>query len=66
VAGGRFTAADVMVGAVTSMRLVTGELPALPFLTAYVARCRDRPAFQRAEAINWPPELFEAARKPPP
>jgi len=56
--GERFSAADVMVGSVVSMRLFTGELPSLPWLTAYGARCRDRPAFQRAEKINWPPELF--------
>jgi glutathione S-transferase len=58
--GERFSAADVMVGSVVSMRLFTGELPSLPWLTAYGARCRDRPAFQRAEKINWPPELFPA------
>jgi glutathione S-transferase len=56
--GERFTAADVMVGSVVSMRLFTDELPSLPWLVAYSDRCRDRPAFQRAEKINWPPELF--------
>jgi glutathione S-transferase len=56
--GERFSAADVMVGSVVSMRLYSTELPSLPWLTAYAARCRDRPAFQRAEKINWPPELF--------
>jgi glutathione S-transferase len=58
LAGGRFTAADVMVGAVVSMRLVTGELPKRPPLVAYAERMSARPAFQRAERINWPPELF--------
>ncbi|HTX48415.1 MAG TPA: glutathione S-transferase family protein [Caulobacteraceae bacterium] len=57
--GERFSAADVMVGSVVAMRLFTGELPSLPWLTAYGARCRDRPAFQRAEKINWPPDLFQ-------
>ncbi len=58
LAGDRFTAADVMVGAVVAMRLHTGELPARPALTAYAERNAARPAFKRAEAINWPPELF--------
>jgi glutathione S-transferase len=56
--GERFTAADVMVGTVVSLRLFTGELPRHDWLTAYGDRCRARPAFQRAEQINWPPELF--------
>jgi glutathione S-transferase len=58
LAGGRFTAADVMVGAVVAMRLFTGELPQRPALVAYTERNRARPAFKRAEAINWPPELL--------
>jgi glutathione S-transferase len=58
LAGGRFTAADVMVGAVVAMRLFTGELPQRPALVTYTERNRARPAFKRAEAINWPPELL--------
>ena len=58
LAGERFTAADVMVGAVVMMRLFTGELPSCPTLVAYSERNRARPAFQRAESINWPPSLF--------
>jgi glutathione S-transferase len=61
LAGGRFTAADVMVGAVVSMRLVTGELPQRPPLVAYAERNAARPAFQRAAAINWPAELLRPA-----
>jgi glutathione S-transferase len=60
LAGERFTAADVMVGAVVAMRLHTGELPKHPALVAYAERNGARPAFQRAEKINWPPELFPA------
>ncbi len=56
--GDRFTAADVMVGSVVSMRLHTGELPAHPALVAYADRNAARPAFERAAKINWPPELF--------
>jgi glutathione S-transferase len=58
LAGDRFTAADVMVGAVVAMRLHTGELPARPALVAYNERNRARPAFRKAETINWPPEML--------
>ena len=58
LAAGRFTAADVMVGSVVSLRLFTGELPRLPWLVAYSNRLSQRPAFERAGAINWPPEQF--------
>ena len=58
VAGDRFTAADVMVGAVVAMRLQTGELPARPALVAYADRNAARPAFDKAAKMNWPPELF--------
>jgi glutathione S-transferase len=63
LAGGRFTAADVMVGAVVGMRLVTGELPRRPALVAYAERNEARPAWRRAAAINWPPELLRPANK---
>jgi glutathione S-transferase len=58
VAGDRFTAADVMVGAVVAMRLFTGEIPARKALAEYSDRNRARPAFKRAEQINWPPSIF--------
>ena len=58
LAGNRFTAADVMVGAVVAMRLFTGELPNRPALTAYNERNTARPAFKKAADINWPPEVF--------
>jgi len=63
--GERFTAADVMVGAVVAMRLFAGELPRHPWLVAYGERCRTRPAFQRAEQVNWPPELFANVKPAP-
>jgi glutathione S-transferase len=47
LAGERFTAADVMVGSVVSMRLFTGEVPSHPTLVAYADRLRARPAFER-------------------
>jgi len=56
--GERFTAADVMVGAVVSLRLFTAELPRHDWLVAYADRCQARPAFKRAAEINWPPAQF--------
>jgi glutathione S-transferase len=58
LAGDRFTAADVMVGSVVSMRFHTGEVPRRPALMAYVDRIAIRPAYVKAAKINWPPELF--------
>lgn len=58
LAGGRFTAADVMVGAVIAMRLHSGQLPKEDWLVAYHDRVTARPAFQKAMAINWPPAMF--------
>ena len=63
--GDRFTGADVMVGAVVSMRLFTGELPRLPWLAAYGDRCQAREAFKRAADLNWPPELFADVKPAP-
>jgi glutathione S-transferase len=59
--GGRFSAADVMVGSAVAIRLHTGMLPPEPALKAYADRIFERPAFQRAQAVNWPPALFPAA-----
>jgi glutathione S-transferase len=61
LAGDRFTAADVMVGAVVSMRLNTSELPAHPALVAYTERNQARPAFEKAARINWPPRDIPAS-----
>jgi glutathione S-transferase len=56
--GDRFSAADVMVGAVMSIGLFCGMIPKLPALVAYDERLSARPANQRAGALNWPPEAF--------
>lgn len=61
LAGERFTAADVMVGAVVNMRFHTGEVPRRPALVDYVGRLSARPAYVKAARINWPPELFPAS-----
>lgn len=56
--GERFSAADVMLGSMVAIRLFTKMLPPDPVLVTYNDRLLARPAFQRAQAINWPPELF--------
>lgn len=65
LAGGRFTAADVMVGSVVSMRLFTGEIPRRPPLADYFERLSARPPFKRAADINWPPAEFAHAQPAP-
>jgi len=51
--GERFSAADVMVGADINYGInVFKIVEPRPALTAYVARCVARPAFQRAQAID--------------
>ena len=63
--GDRFTAADVMVGTVVSLRLFTAELPREDWLVAYGDRCQARPAFKRAADINWPPAEFAHVKPAP-
>jgi glutathione S-transferase len=63
--GQRFSAADVMVGAVVAMRLFAGDLPRLDWLSAYADRCQARPAFKRAADINWPPAEFAHVQPAP-
>jgi glutathione S-transferase len=53
VLGERFSAADIMIGSdlhfgLTLMKIV----PERPAIMAYVARCSERPAFKRAQAID--------------
>ena len=56
--GDQFTAADVAVGAVVTMALFNGLLPENQALSEYNDRLKERSAFQRAERLTWPPELF--------
>lgn len=65
LAGGRFTAADVMVGSVVAMRLFTGEIPRRPPLADYFERLSARPAFKRAADLNWPPAEFAHVQPAP-
>jgi glutathione S-transferase len=50
ILGARFSAADVYVGSEIGWGLMTKALEPRPAFTAYAARLRDRPAFQRATA----------------
>ncbi|MDX1381202.1 MAG: glutathione S-transferase C-terminal domain-containing protein, partial [Xanthomonadales bacterium] len=46
--GEQFTAADVLVGSSVNFMRMFGVLPDSKLLNAYVDRCIERPAFQRA------------------
>ena len=52
IAAGRFTAADLFVGAMTAFMLQFKLLEAKPAFTDYVARVTDRPAYRRAKEID--------------
>jgi glutathione S-transferase len=52
LAGDRFTAADVYVGAQVMWGLQFGSLPKRPEFEAYGARLAQRPAYQAAKAID--------------
>ncbi len=52
ICGERFTAADVYVGAQVMWGIQFGWLPDIPAFAAYSARLADRPAHQRAKAMD--------------
>lgn len=52
VCGEQFTAADVMLGSSVHFMQQFGVLPDSPTLSAYGERCRERPACQRALAME--------------
>jgi glutathione S-transferase len=52
VAGDRFTAADVYVGAHIGWGLMLGTIDKRPAFEHYAARLHDRPAAERARAID--------------
>lgn len=63
VAGGRFTMADVYVGAALRWGTAFGALPVRDAVAAYVARLDARPAYQAAAAIDallMPPQQVPA------
>ena len=52
IAGDRFSAADVYVGSEINWGLMTKALEPRPAFQQYVARCTERPAFQRVLAAD--------------
>ena len=52
VAGGQFTAADVIVGSQIGWGLAFGTIPVRPAFQAYLGGLTDRPAYVRAKAID--------------
>lgn len=52
VCGEPFTAADVVLGSALIWGLMFGSIDKRPVFEAYVARLRQRPALQRANALN--------------
>jgi glutathione S-transferase len=50
--GEQFTAADVVVGSTLRWGLMFGLLPTRPEFMAYVGRLEQRPALQRATALD--------------
>ena len=54
ILGTRFSAADVLLGTSTAWLIKFGLHSADDAIAAYVARCKARPAWQRAEAFDSP------------
>lgn len=52
IAGDRFSAADVYVGAQIDWGLQFGTIPSRPAFETYVAGLRERPAYMRAKEID--------------
>jgi glutathione S-transferase len=50
--GDRFSAADVMVGSSAVFMRLFGVLHDSPIINAYADRCLERPAYQRALALD--------------
>ena len=53
IVGGKFTAADVMIGSTLSALLFRKHIPNVDALVAYDERMSARPACQRAQAATW-------------
>lgn len=60
IAGDRFTAADVYVGAHVMWGMQFGSIPKRPEFEAYAARLADRPALKTAQSID--DQLMQAAQ----
>ena len=64
ICGGQFTAADVYLGAQLDWGMQFGTIGERESFKAYVARCRERPALGRANAIN-EQRIAETKQQPP-
>jgi glutathione S-transferase len=62
IAGDRFSAADVYVGAMMDFMLMFNLLDPRPAFTSYVEGLRERPAYKRAKEID--AKLVEATQQP--
>jgi len=65
ILGQRFSAADVYVGSAIRWGLMFGTVPRRPAFEAYAARLGERPALQRADAVNAQRLATAAAAKAP-
>ena len=52
--GDQFSAADVLVGSTANFLKMFGMLPENKAIEAYIDRCLERPAYQKALAMNAP------------
>jgi glutathione S-transferase len=57
--GERFSMADVALGGLFAIAYFNTRIPDRPVFAAYNERLNARPAYQRAAARTWPPELFK-------
>ena len=64
IAGDRFTAADLFVGAMVNFMLTFKLLEPLPAFTDYAARMTDRDAYRRATQIDAKLVAEQAAKEP--
>ncbi len=64
ICGGRFTAVDVYLGAQLDWGMQFGTIGERDRFKSYVARCRERPALGRANAIN-EQRIAETKQQPP-
>jgi glutathione S-transferase len=64
IAGNRFTAADLFVGAMVNFMIGFKLLQPRPAFTDYAARTTDRDAYRRATAIDAALVAEEAAKAP--
>ena len=52
IMGERFTAADTLIGSSLAFLSAVEQLPDVPVFKSYAAACMERPAYQRAQALE--------------